>query len=155
MFYYVWGCQVIWKSLLSSFFDVFRMKLVTFSLPLLHLICPTLLILIDSLSGIFTLQGTEGKEIYECSIDTEGLILSVEEWSGCLDLYWNCHGWIMNLVIKGWIVDLEVMKCVLICVTNRYYERTVGTDLTEGGSDGVNYLCKGQNAWWIYPMVEW
>lgn len=60
---------------LSSFFDFFRMKLVTFSLPLLHLI----LILIDSLYGIFTLQGTEGKEIYECSIDTEGLILSVEE----------------------------------------------------------------------------
>ena len=40
-------------------------------------------------------------------------------------------------MIKGWIVDLEVMMCVLICVTNRYYERTVGMDLTEGGSDGV------------------
>lgn len=27
-----------------------------------------------------TVEGTEGKEIYECSIDTEGLVLSVEDW---------------------------------------------------------------------------
>ena len=40
-------------------------------------------------------------------------------------------------MIKGWIVDLEVMKCVLICVTNRNYQRTVGVDLTEGGLNGV------------------
>ncbi|XP_022341951.2 L-fucose kinase-like isoform X3 [Crassostrea virginica] len=33
-------------------------------------------LLIDILD---TVEGTEGKEIYECSIDTEGLILSVEE----------------------------------------------------------------------------
>lgn len=26
-----------------------------------------------------TVEGTEGKEIYECSIDTEGLVLSVED----------------------------------------------------------------------------
>ena len=40
-------------------------------------------------------------------------------------------------MIKGWIVDLEVMKCVLICVTSRNYQRTVGVDLTEGGLNGV------------------